>query len=88
MTQESRRIKPARGAGGDEAAVVRHPDGEPGVNTDLNVACPAAGMAARADSIDDTGPLRHGAMSTLSGGIRAPSTLGSHLLSDPRREFN
>ena len=33
-----------------------------------------------ADSIDDMDLLRHGAMSTLFGGIRAPSTLGSHLL--------
>src|SRR6266496_2904211 len=40
-----------------------------------------AGMAAGADSIDDMGLLRHGAMSTLFGGVRAPSTLGSHLRS-------
>ena len=38
-------------------------------------------MAAGADSIDDMDLLRHGAMSTLFGGIRAPSTLGSHLRS-------
>jgi hypothetical protein len=38
-----------------------------------------AGMAAGADSIDDMGLLRHGAMSALFGGVRAPSTLGSHL---------
>jgi hypothetical protein len=38
-------------------------------------------MAAGADSIDDMGLLRHGAMSTLFGGVRAPSTLGSHLRS-------
>ena len=36
-------------------------------------------MAAGADSIDDMDVLRHGAMSTLFGGVRAPSTLGSHL---------
>ncbi len=36
-------------------------------------------MAAGADSIDDMDLLRHGATSTLFGGIRAPSTLGSHL---------
>ena len=36
-------------------------------------------MAAGADSIDDMDLLRHGAMSTLFGGVRAPSTLGSHL---------
>src|SRR5450755_803872 len=40
-----------------------------------------AGMAAGADTIDDMDVLRHGAMSTLFGGIRAPSTLGSHLRS-------
>ena len=36
-------------------------------------------MAAGADSIDDMGVPRHGAMGTLFGGVRAPSTLGSHL---------
>jgi hypothetical protein len=36
-------------------------------------------MAAGADSIDDMDLLRHGAMGELFGGIRAPSTLGSHL---------
>ena len=35
-------------------------------------------MAAGADSIDDMDLLRHGAMDVLFGGIRAPSTLGSH----------
>src|SRR5207248_2777260 len=45
----------------------------------LKVPCLVAGMAAGADSIDDMDLLRHGAMSTLFGGIRAPSTLGSHL---------
>src|SRR6476646_5561842 len=39
------------------------------------------GMAAGADSIDDMDLLRHGAMDALFGGIRAPSTLGSHLRS-------
>ena len=38
-------------------------------------------MAAGADSIDDMDLLRHGAMPDLFGGIRAPSTLGSHLRS-------
>jgi hypothetical protein len=55
------------------------PGGECGVNADLKVPCLVAGMAAGADSIDDMGLLRHGAVSTLSGGVRAPSTLGSHL---------
>jgi hypothetical protein len=38
-------------------------------------------MAAGADSIDDMDLLRHGAMTSLFGGVRAPSTLGSHLRS-------
>ena len=38
-------------------------------------------MIAGADSIDDMGLLRHGAMPGLFGGIRAPSTLGSFLRS-------
>ena len=50
------------------------PGGECGVNAPLKVACLVAGMAAGADSIDDMGLLRHGAMTALLGGIRAPST--------------
>ena len=42
---------------------------------------PVVGMAAGANSIDDVDPLRHGAMDALFGGVRAPSTLGSHLRS-------
>jgi hypothetical protein len=57
------------------------PGGDCGVNAHLKVPCLVAGMAAGADSIDDMGLLRHGAMSTLFGGVRAPSTLGSHLRS-------
>jgi hypothetical protein len=55
------------------------PGGECGVNPHLKVACLVAGMAAGADSIDDMDLLRHGAMAALFGGVRAPSTLGSHL---------
>jgi hypothetical protein len=55
------------------------PGGECGVNAHLKVPCLVAGMAAGADSIEDMGLLRHGAMSSLFGGVRAPSTLGSHL---------
>jgi hypothetical protein len=55
------------------------PGGECGVNAHLKVGCLVAGMAAGADSIDDMDLLRHGAMGTLFGGVRAPSTLGSHL---------
>jgi hypothetical protein len=63
------------------ALVAEHvrPGGECGVNPHLKVACLVAGMAAGADSIDDMGLLRHGAMRALFGGVRAPSTLGSHL---------
>ena len=57
------------------------PGGECGVNAHLKVPCLVAGMAAGADSIDDMDMLRHGAMDKLFGGIRAPSTLGSHLRS-------
>ena len=57
------------------------PGGQCGVNADLKVPCLVAGMAAGADSIEDMDLLRHGAMSTLFGGVRAPSTLGSHLRS-------
>jgi hypothetical protein len=52
-----------------------------GVNAPVKVACLVAGMTAGADSIDDMGLLRHGAMPALSGGLRAPSTLGSFLRS-------
>ena len=55
------------------------PGGACGVNAPVKVACLVAGMAAGADSIDDMGLLRHGAMTALFGGVRAPSTLGSHL---------
>jgi hypothetical protein len=57
------------------------PGGECGVNAYLKVPCLVAGMAAGADSIDDMDLLRHGAMTSLFGGVRAPSTLGSHLRS-------
>jgi Transposase DDE domain group 1 len=55
------------------------PGGECGANAHLKVGCLVAGMAAGADSIEDMDVLRHGAMGTLFGGVRAPSTLGSHL---------
>ncbi len=53
--------------------------GRCGVNAQLKVGCLVAGMVAGADSIDDMGLLRHGAMPVLFGGVRAPSTLGSFL---------
>jgi hypothetical protein len=52
-----------------------------GVNAQLKVPCLVAGMIAGADSIDDMGLLRHGALPALFGGLRAPSTLSSFLRS-------
>ena len=63
----------------DLAAEHVRPDGDCGANAAVKVACLAAGMAAGADSVDDMDLLRHGAMGTLFGGVRAPSTLGSFL---------
>jgi Transposase DDE domain group 1 len=58
------------------------PGGDCGVNAHLKIPCLVAGMAAGGgDSIDGMDLLRHGAMPDLFGGIRAPSTLGSHLRS-------
>ena len=51
------------------------------MNADLKIPGLVAGMAAGADSIDDMDVLRHGAMTEVFGGIRAPSTLGSFLRS-------
>jgi Transposase DDE domain group 1 len=59
------------------------PGGPCGVNAHVKVPCLVAGMIGGADSIDDMDLLRHGAMDVLFGGIRAPSTLGSHLRSCP-----
>jgi hypothetical protein len=64
---------------GELAAEHVRPGGKCGVNAAVKVPCLVAGMAAGADSIDDMDLLRHGAMDVLFGGIRAPSTLGSHL---------
>ena len=52
-----------------------------GVNARVKIGCLVAGMMAGADSIEDMGLLRHGALPGLFGGIRAPSTLGSFLRS-------
>ena len=62
---------------GDLAGEHVHSSRPCGVNADLKVPCLVAGMVAGADSIEDMGLLRHGAMPVLSEGIRAPSTLGS-----------
>jgi hypothetical protein len=52
-----------------------------GVSPQVKVPGIVAGMVGGADSIDDLGLLRHGAMGALFGGVRAPSTLGSFLRS-------
>jgi hypothetical protein len=57
------------------------PGGPCGVNAATKIACLLGGMAAGADSIDDMDLLRDGAMQALFNGVRAPSTLGSHLRS-------
>ncbi len=51
------------------------------MNAEVKVPGIVAGMIGGADSIDDLGLVRHGAMPSLLGGIRAPSTLGSFLRS-------
>jgi hypothetical protein len=53
--------------------------GGPGCAAGAKVSALVAGMAAGADSIDDMDLLRHGAMSRLFTGVRAPSTLGTFL---------
>jgi hypothetical protein len=52
-----------------------------GGNAQLKVPALVAGMVAGADSIDDMDLLRHGGMSRLFDGVRAPSTLGTFLRS-------
>jgi hypothetical protein len=53
--------------------------GGPGHAGGLKVSALVAGMVAGADSIVDMDLLRHGAMSRLFTGVRAPSTLGTFL---------
>lgn len=52
-----------------------------GQNALVKVLSLVAGMVAGADSVDDMGLLRHGAMGRLFTGVRAPSTLGTFLRS-------
>ena len=54
-----------------------------GANTPLKVECLVAGMLLGADSIEDMNRLRDGALTSVIGQVRAPSTLGSFL-----RAFN
>jgi hypothetical protein len=60
---------------------VRLPEsaGSAGANAGAKVASIVAGMVAGADSIDDLGVIRHGALPTLCAGARAPSTVGTFL---------
>jgi hypothetical protein len=53
--------------------------GSAGANPDAKLLSIVAGMAAGADSINDLGVLRTGAMNRLFTDIRAPSTLGTFL---------
>jgi hypothetical protein len=57
------------------------PGGGCGVNAPAEGRLPGRGHGGRRGLIDDMGLLRHGAMDILFGGVRAPSTLGSHLRS-------
>jgi hypothetical protein len=51
----------------------------PSANACVKAACVVAGMLAGADSIDDLDVLRHGGMSKVVIGVRAPSTVGTFL---------
>jgi len=66
-------------AGLPELLAAVRPAGPCGANTAAKAMCMVAGMAAGADSIEGMGLLRDGAMETVFGGVRAPSTLGSFL---------
>jgi Transposase DDE domain group 1 len=57
------------------------PGGPCGAGPVTKAMCLVAGMAAGADCIEDMDLLRDGAMETVFGGVRAPSTLGSFLRS-------
>jgi Transposase DDE domain group 1 len=57
------------------------PAGPCGAGAAAKAMCLVAGMAAGADSIEGMDLLRDGAMDTVFGGVRAPSTLGSFLRS-------
>jgi hypothetical protein len=54
-------------------------DSTAGSNAGAKVASIVAGMVAGADSIEDLDVIRHGALSRLFTGMRAPSTVGTFL---------
>jgi hypothetical protein len=64
---------------GDLAGEQLSVPGGAGCAAGLKVSTLVAGMVAGADSIEDMDLLRHGAMSRLFDGVRAPSTLGVFL---------
>jgi hypothetical protein len=53
--------------------------GDKGANGSGKIAAVVAGLLAGADCIDDLDAIRHGGMSSLFGGVYAPSTLGEFL---------
>jgi hypothetical protein len=53
--------------------------GSAAANAGVKITSVVVGMMAGADSIDDLGVIRHGALPGLFGGIRALSTLGTFL---------
>ena len=53
--------------------------GPAGANAALKIPALVAGMIAGADSISDLDLLRHGGMGRIFTGLRAPTTLGTHL---------
>jgi hypothetical protein len=55
--------------------------GSAAANAGAKITSVVAGMVAGADSIDDLGVIRHGALPGIFDGIRAPSTLGTSLKS-------
>lgn len=53
--------------------------GTAGANTSAKVSTILAGLVVGADSISDLDVLRHGGMRRVFTGLRAPTTLGTHL---------
>ena len=53
--------------------------GTAGANTSAKVSTIVAGLVVGADSISDLDVLRHGGMRRVFAGLRAPTTLGTHL---------
>nr|NLI51648.1 IS1380 family transposase [Propionibacterium sp.] len=53
--------------------------GTAGANTSAKVSAIIAGLVVGADSISDLDVLRHGGMGRVFAGLKAPTTLGTHL---------